>query len=171
MRITRIETRRYELPLDPPFRAAWDPTPRERFPATLVIVHTDEGLSGYASGDELPDAPLLARLLSGVDPLRTAVVDEICRTVDVHGGRPWTVEVAVWDLGGRALGQPLWRLLGGRSERLLAYASSGERVDPDERVRRVRELQARGVRAVKIRLHARATGARTSRLSRRCGLP
>ena len=42
----------------------------------------------------------------------------ICETVDFHGGRPWAVEVACWDLVGRALGEPLWRLLGGRRERL-----------------------------------------------------
>ncbi len=153
MRITGIETRRYALPLDPPFAAAWDPIPREELAATLVLVHTDEGLTGYASGDDLPDAPLLAKVLSGLDPLRTEVVREMCETVDFHGGRPWTAEVAVWDLVGRILEQPLWRLLGGRSERLVAYASSGELVDPDERARRVVELRDRGVRAVKIRFH------------------
>jgi D-galactarolactone cycloisomerase len=153
VRIARIETRRYELPLDPPFRAAWDPVARECLAATLVIVHTDEGLSGFASGDDLPDASLLERLLSGVDPLRTELVREVCETVDFHGGRPWTVEVAVWDLVGRALGQPLWKLLGGRSDRLAAYASSGELVDPDERARRVVALRERGVRAVKVRFH------------------
>lgn len=153
MRITSIETRRYALPLDPPFRPAWDPVPREALGATLVLVHTDEGLTGCASGDDLPDAELLDRLLAGVDPLRTEVVREICETVDFHGGRPWTAEVAVWDLVGRALDQPLWRLLGGRSDRLVAYASSGELVDPDERARRVVALRDRGVRAVKIRFH------------------
>lgn len=153
MRITRIETRRYALPLDPPFRAAWDPAPRESFAATVVLVHTDEGLTGCASGDDLPDAELLERLLAGVDPFRTEVVRELCETVDFHGGRPWTAEVAVWDLVGRALGQPLWRLLGGRSDRLYAYASSGEVVDPDERVRRVVALRERGIRAVKLRFH------------------
>jgi L-alanine-DL-glutamate epimerase-like enolase superfamily enzyme len=153
MRITRIETRRYALPLDPPFRAAWDPVPRETLAATVVLVHTDEGLTGCASGDELPDAALLERLLVGVDPLRTEVVRELCETVDFHGGRPWTAEVAVWDLVGKSLGQPLWRLLGGRSERLVAYASSGELVDPDERARRVVALRDRGVRAVKLRFH------------------
>ena len=52
-----------------------------------------------------------------------------------------------------ALGEPLWRLLGGRSERLLAYASSGELVAPDERARRVAALRDAGVRAVKLRFH------------------
>lgn len=153
MRIAGLEVRRYALPLDPPFRAAWDPVPRAALEASLVLVRSDDGLTGYASGDNLPDAALLERLLVGLDPLRTEVVRELCETVDFHGGRPWTVEVAVWDLAARALDVPLWRLLGGRSERLLAYASSGELADEDERARRVVDLRDSGVKAVKLRFH------------------
>jgi D-galactarolactone cycloisomerase len=153
VRIAAIEVRRYAFPLDPPFRAAWDPAPRETAEATLVVVRSDVGLEGYASGDSLPDAALLERLLAGLDPLRPEVVREVCETVDFHGGRPWTAEVATWDLAGRALGEPLWRLLGGRSERLLAYASSGEPVDAGERARRVAALSERGVKAAKLRFH------------------
>jgi D-galactarolactone cycloisomerase len=150
--ITGVEVRRYALDLDPPFRAAWDPVERATIVASLVIVRSDDGTVGYASGDELPDAAVLERLLVGLDPRRTEVVRDICESVDFHGGRPWTVEVAIWDLVGRALGEPLWRLLGGRSERLLAYASSGERADAAERSRRVAALRDRGLRAVKLRL-------------------
>jgi D-galactarolactone cycloisomerase len=118
-----------------------------------VIVRSDEGVTGYASGDDVPDVALLERLLVGVDALRTEAIREIFETVDFHGGRPWTVEVAIWDLVGRSLGQPLWRLLGGRSERLLAYASSAEPVVAEERARRVAALRDGGVRAVKLRFH------------------
>jgi L-alanine-DL-glutamate epimerase-like enolase superfamily enzyme len=154
MRISGLETREYAFPLDPPFLAAWDPVPRTQQEATLVIVHTDEGLSGYASGDGLRDRELLERLLVGIDPLRTELVREICETVDFHGARPWIAEVAVWDLVGRALDTPCWQLLGGRSDRLSAYASSGESVDAEERVRRCLALQRAGVRAAKIRFSA-----------------
>jgi D-galactarolactone cycloisomerase len=153
VRIAAIEVRRYAFPLDPPFRAAWDPVPRRAAEASVVIVHSDHELAGYASGDHLPDAEVLETLLVGLDPLRTEVVREVCETVDFHGGRPWTAEVAVWDLAARSLGQPLWRLLGGRSERMLAYASTGELTDPEERVRRVAALRDRGVKAVKLRFH------------------
>ena len=154
MRIAAVETRRYRFPFEPPLEAAWDPHPRTYQDATIVVVRSDDGVEGYASGDALPDEQLLAALLAGVDPARTEVVREVCETVDFHGGRPWTVEVAVWDLLGRSLGEPCWRLLGGRSERILAYASSAERVAPDERVARCRRLRDAGLRAVKIRLDA-----------------
>ena len=124
MRIASVETRRYRFPFEPPLRVAWDPVPRAAQEATVVIVRSDDGLEGYASGDALPDRELLERLLVGVDPQRTEVVHELCETVDFHHARPWTVEAAVWDLVGRALDTPCRRLLGGRSERLLAYASN-----------------------------------------------
>ena len=153
MRIASVEVRRYARPLDPPFHAAWDPVPRTVAEAELCIVRDADGRAGYASGDRLPDAALLAGLLVGLDPRRTEVVRELCETVDFHGGRPWIAEVAVWDLAARALGEPLWRLLGGRADRLLAYASSGELVTPAERARRVAALRDAGVRAVKLRFH------------------
>jgi D-galactarolactone cycloisomerase len=153
VRIEHIETRSYEVPLDPPFRAAWDPVPRDRLREKIVVVHADDGSVGMASGAPLPDADVLSRFLMGVDPRRTEVVRGICETVDFHGGRPWAVEVAVWDLVGRSLGEPLWRLLGGRSDSLIAYASSGERVSTEERVARVKTMLADGIRAVKLRFH------------------
>jgi L-alanine-DL-glutamate epimerase-like enolase superfamily enzyme len=153
VRIVDLEARRYSFPLDPPFLAAWDPEPRTTTDATVAIVRADDGSQGMASGDHLPDVERLRSLLVGLDPLRTEVVREICETVDVHGGRPWIAEVAVWDLVGHSLGRPLWQLLGGRSDRLLAYASTGELVEPEERMRRTKELVVRGFRAVKIRLH------------------
>ncbi len=152
MRIAGIETRTYLLPLDPPVRVAWDPEPRTALEATLTIVRADDGSQGYASGAPLPDRALLERLLAGVEPSQTDAVREICRTVDFHGGRPWACEVAVWDLVGRTAGRPLRELLGGRSERITAYASTCEAVSREERVRRCAALRDAGWRAVKLRL-------------------
>ncbi len=153
MRITAVEARTYRIPWDPPLRAAWDPVPRAHQDACVVSVHTDEGLSGHASGDFLPDRALVERFLVGLDPLRTEVVREVIDTIDFHGGRPWTAEVAVWDLVGKAAGLPLHRLLGGRHETLLAYASNAERLAPAERAERIAAQAAAGIRAFKIRFH------------------
>jgi len=154
VRIASIETRAYRYPLDPPFSAAWDPEPRRHQDATVVIVRSDEGIEGYASGDALPDRELLERLLVGRDVEGTGEIHGILETVDLHHGRNWILEVAVWDLLGRARGEPLWRLLGGERDRIRAYASTGELVSADERVRRCIELRDTGVRAVKLRLHS-----------------
>ena len=154
MRIASIETRRYRYPLDPPFAAAWDPVPRTHHDATIVIVRSDEGVEGYASGDGVPDRELVERLLLGADPADAATVHGVLDTVDFHHGRNWIVEVATWDLIARARDEPLWRVLGGERDRILAYASSGELVPADERVRRCVGLRDAGVKAVKLRLHS-----------------
>jgi len=154
VKIASIETRHYRCALEPPFAAAWDPVPRTHQDATIVVVATDDGNAGYASGDAVPDRELLDRLLGGVDAAETDTVHEILETVDLHHGRNWIVEVAVWDLLARARGEPLWRMLGADRDRIAAYASTGELVDPDERVRRCRALRDAGVQAAKIRLHS-----------------
>src|SRR3990172_7088631 len=153
MQIASIETRVYRYPLDPPFRAAWDPEPRTHQDATIVVVRSADGVEGYASGDALPDPALLKQLPVGRE-LEPDDVHGILETVDFHHGRNWTLEVAVWDLLGRTQGEPLWRLLGGSNARIGAYASSGEFVSPDERVGRCLALRDAGVRAVKLRLHS-----------------
>ncbi|MGH3137714.1 MAG: mandelate racemase/muconate lactonizing enzyme family protein [Gaiellaceae bacterium] len=153
MRIISIETRVYRYPLDPPFRAAWDPNPRTHQDATIVTVRSDDGIEGYASGDALPDRDLLERLLVGRE-LEPEDVHGILETVDFHHSRNWILELAVWDLVGRTRSEPLWRLLGGSKDRIGAYASSGELVSPDERVRRCLALRDAGVRAVKLRFHS-----------------
>ena len=152
MPITAIETRTYRYPLEPPFRAAWDPQPRTHQDATVVLVSTDDGVTGIASGgDGLPDRALLEHLLAGVDVRRTDVVGEVCATVDFHGGRPWAVEVAAWDALGKLVDAPVSHLLGARHERLRAYASTGETVAVEERVERCLQLVERGIGAVKLR--------------------
>jgi L-alanine-DL-glutamate epimerase-like enolase superfamily enzyme len=151
VRIATVETRRYRHPIDPPLNAAWDPEPRRFQDATVVTVTSDDGVTGHASGDSLPDVALLEQLVTGVDPFRTELVRDLCETCDFHGARPWTLEVAVWDLVGRALDQPLWRLLGGRSERIAAYASAAHMVDAGERARRAVALRDAGIGAIKLR--------------------
>ncbi len=153
MRLASIETRVYRYPLDPPLLAAWDPEPRTHQNATIVTVRSDDGVEGYASGDALPDRELLERLLVGRE-LEPAEMHGILETVDFHHGRNWTLEIAVWDLLGRMRREPLWKLLGGEKARIGAYASSGELVSPEERVRRCMALRDAGVRAVKLRLHS-----------------
>jgi L-alanine-DL-glutamate epimerase-like enolase superfamily enzyme len=62
------------------------------------------------------------------------------------------VDIALWDLKGKALGQPIWQLLGGRvRERIPVYASSLRRdMAPKEEAERVASFVARGYRAYKL---------------------
>jgi len=152
MRITAITTEQLVLGLDPPFHAAWDPVPRTSFEATLVRVHTDEGLVGVASGDRLDGLGPYAGLFVGEDPLRLARHARTLETIELHAGRPWALEAALWDLAGQALGVPCATLLGGACDRLPAYASLGELRGPRERADDVAALRQAGFRAVKVRI-------------------
>jgi len=63
------------------------------------------------------------------------------------------VEVACWDLVGKACGQPVYKLLGGRArERLPAYANGwyGGARTPDDYADKAREVVSRGYRAMKF---------------------
>ncbi|MFV1962853.1 MAG: mandelate racemase/muconate lactonizing enzyme family protein, partial [Acidimicrobiia bacterium] len=153
MKITHIETRGYSMPLDPAFNAAWDPRPRDRFEETIVIVETDSGIRGYAGGASVPDLELLEPLLVGTDLDDTTRILRTLQTVDFHGGRNWTVEVAVFDALARASEKPLWELLGGNRLSFPAYASTGERLDVSARVERTLQWRERGIRAIKLRFN------------------
>ncbi len=152
MKITAITTERLRLPLDPPFPAAWDPVPREAVAATLVRVHTDEGLTGVASGDTMDGFEPFAHLFVGEDPLRLARHARTLETMSFHAGRFWPVEAALWDLAGQALGVPVARLLGGAGDRVPAYASCGVLLGPAERAEAALALREHGFRALKLRI-------------------
>jgi galactonate dehydratase len=63
------------------------------------------------------------------------------------------IEVACWDIIGKALGQPVWRLLGGRChEKIKAYANAWYTVErtPEEFAKRVRVVLDKGYKALKV---------------------
>ena len=152
MKITAIDVVRLRLPLDPPFLAAWDPVPRTAFDATLTRVHTDEGITGYGSGDTMDGFEGYAELFVGRDPLLIARHVRTLETIAFHAGRYWPLEAALWDIAGKAFGQPVATLLGGALSELPCYASFGEARGPADRAEAVLAAREAGFRAVKIRI-------------------
>lgn len=152
MKITAVRLRRLSCPLDPPFRAAWDPEPRRAFDATLVLVETDEGLVGVGSGDTMDGFERYEHLFVGEDPLAIERHVRVLETITFHAGRYWPLEAALWDLAGKAENVPAARLLGGAAARLPAYASCGEQKPPAERVESALALREEGFGALKLRI-------------------
>lgn len=152
MKITAIELTHLRLPLDPPFPAAWDPDPRTSFDATLVEVHTDEGLTGVGSGDAMVGFAEHAHRFIGEDPTAIARHVRTLETISYHGGRCWPLEAALWDLVGQACGQPVSVLFGGAADRVPAYASCGTRREPAEMAEVALARRAEGFRAMKLRI-------------------
>jgi D-galactarolactone cycloisomerase len=152
VKIAAITIERLRLPLSPPFHAAWDPDPRTHFDATLVRVHTDEGVTGIGSGDTMDGFQAFEHLFIGRDPLALAAHARTLETISFHAGRYWPVEAALWDLAGKALGVPVAGLLGGARDRIPAYASLGELRSPQQRAEDAETLVATGFVAVKVRV-------------------
>ena len=129
---------------------------------TLVVVHTDEGLTGVGSvftSDALVRAAiaLLEPLWRGEHALEPQRVSEKLHQHTFWTGRGGSVthaisgiDIALWDILGQATGQPVGRLLGGRyRERVAPYASL--LMEEPARMRdRLLEVKAQGFRAFKI---------------------
>lgn len=149
--ITRIEISHHRLPLDPPFPAAWDPQPRTHFPATVVRVYDDAGHVGVGSGDAMYGFSDYESYFLGEDPLDLDRHGAVLANIDFHAGRPWPLDVALWDLAGQIADQPTWYMVGGRDRRVRAYASSGVCRAADDMVDVARRVHDHGFAALKLR--------------------
>ncbi|HEX6386494.1 MAG TPA: mandelate racemase/muconate lactonizing enzyme family protein [Anaerolineae bacterium] len=152
-KIDAIEINYYRLPLDPPFRAAWDPQPRASHTSTIVRVRAGD-CEGVGSGDTMLGFAGHESLFLGRSPFAIERHVRLLDNLQFHYGRMWPLEVALWDLMGKISGRPLWQLLGGRSRQVRLYASTGERQDPAERAESARQLRDQGFPALKLRFHA-----------------
>ena len=152
-RIRSIEISHHRLAFEPPFRASWDSEPRTHFDATLVRVATESGLVGYGSGDKMVGFAGHEELFIGEDPLALERHYRVLSHIDFHYGRCWPLDLALWDLAGKIAGLPCWKLLGGLSNRLRAYASSGVLRDSSGMADQAERYLAQGFRAMKVRFH------------------
>lgn len=153
MKIVNIRVDRLCRDLDPPFNAAWDPTPRTGFGADVVLVETDEGLTGVGGGDSMAGFGDFEHLFLGNDPFEISRHSRVLETIAFHAKRYWPLEAALWDIIGKACGQPVARLFGGSEDRLPVYASCGELKSPPERAETALALREEGFRAMKIRVN------------------
>jgi L-alanine-DL-glutamate epimerase-like enolase superfamily enzyme len=151
--IRAIEITRHRLEFDPPFNASWDTQPRKFWDAAIVRVHTDAGLTGIGSGDMMLGFEGHEDLFVGHDALAIERHWRIINNINFHWGRCWPLDIALWDLAGKITGQPCWRLLGGLSDRVRAYASSGSLKTPDGLADTAQRFLAQGFSAMKIRFH------------------
>ena len=152
-KIAAIEISHHRLPLDPPFRASWDTKPRVHFDATVVRVRTDTGLEGVGSGDLMVGFAGHENLFIGRDPLAIERHYRVLSHIDFHYGRCWPLDLALWDLAGKITGQPCWKLLGGLSRKVRAYASSGTLRTPTETADVAERMLSEGFPALKLRFH------------------
>jgi galactonate dehydratase len=132
----------------------------------FVRLTTDTGLTGIGEASLEWQEKTVQTLIHewvedrvvGVDPFDIeAGIGRLIR--DQYQGGPTIltaisgVEVALWDIVGKAFGQPVYKLLGGRArENLPAYANGwyGGASTPEQYAERARDVVARGYRAMKF---------------------
>ena len=150
-KIERIVITHHQLPLDPPFTPAWDTQPRRKFPTTIVRVFDADGRMGVGSGDVMYGFSDFEYLFLGREADQLEHHNNVLRNIDFHAGRPWPLEIALWDLVGKQRGLPCWRMAGGRSREVAAYASTGVLRGPEATLEQAQRFLAEGFRAIKLR--------------------
>ena len=139
MKIAAIETFDLTCPLERPF--GWSQGWLDQRSTTLVKVTTDDGLVGWGEGAaaSLIDG-LLAPLLIGQDPMdRTGLWERMFHAlyngnnaVGLAGSALSALDIAFWDLAGKATGLPVCALLGGKVRDKVAVYATGLYYTEDE---------------------------------------
>jgi D-arabinonate dehydratase/D-galactarolactone cycloisomerase len=135
--------------------------------STLVQVFTDKGIYGLGemgTGHYLPEAAraicdAISPMLIGQDPFEIEVLQRRLYRLGANWGRRGIamgvisgIEIALWDLKGKALGVPVHSLLGGKQRaRVRAYASGGMAQPLASLEEEVAGYRERGFTAVKVR--------------------
>ena len=181
MKITKIRTRVVQwkgptVPLPPHFCTnPMDAISPMLTPATMGTftfhgwliceIHADNGLVGIGNAAL---APLVSKqvidlhlkpLLIGADPWDTEFLWQHMYRKTMAFGRKGiamvaisAVDIALWDLLGKAAGQPVYRLLGGRTKpKIPVYASRLYSTPLDELARETAKYKQQGYRAMKLR--------------------
>ena len=168
MRITRITAHAAELEYAGRAYAFAGGRSYTHFRTTVACVETDAGMVGYGeacpcgpaympahAGGLVPALEAIAPAVLGSDPRDTAA---IARAMDAalngHAVAKTLVDLACWDLLGKAGGQPLYRLLGGRLVERIPLHRVVPLADADATAAVMDELRARGFGHFQIKLGA-----------------
>lgn len=166
MKITAIEMIPVRVPIDPARAIVGGRGAHMVSPFLLVKVHTDEGLVGlgevsctpvWSGEDQVTAAHLIAAyfapLLLGRDPTEVErLTATLARAV---AGNPFTkagIEIALWDLLGKAAGLPLYRLLGGPVRDFVPTKFSVSGQEPARAAEIAAWAVGQGFRAMKVKV-------------------
>ncbi|MDX1485405.1 MAG: mandelate racemase/muconate lactonizing enzyme family protein [Alphaproteobacteria bacterium] len=168
MEITSVEPILIQVPYEhgAPKPAMGSGEIRTHMDAILVRVETDGGVTGWGEAFGFATTPVtipaireaIAPRAVGRDP---ADIEGLTTTIKrqlqnmMHGGPARfalsALDIALWDIKGKAEGAPIWRLLGGKEkDRVPAYASLLRLIEPDTVARITQEAHARGYKQIKL---------------------
>jgi L-alanine-DL-glutamate epimerase-like enolase superfamily enzyme len=184
MKISNIRSALVLLPASEPLAgAAEDPSATR--PIVTLEVETDAGVAGIGvtyfggalSGTLKSAVDELGALAIGEDPLRVEAVAEKLRAAAGSAGPGGifnlalsALDTALWDIRGKAVGLPLWKLLGGARERVPSYASGAlmRGLALDRLITAAATLKERGWREMKMQLALPAETSPAREVDRVC---
>ncbi len=153
MKITRVAATRVDVPLPGEgLRPAWGPGLVQHAWSNVVVeIHTDAGLTGWAAGPSFVShiEERIAPFMVGKDPFAL----EYHHQVLLNAGGAYFVDIALWDIIGKACSQPLYKLFGADRTRVKAYAATCEVGTPERRAEDALRYLEEGFKAMKLRLH------------------
>ena len=168
MIIAKVETFPLRISFKPGSRsdaAAWGDKDLPAADSLLVKVTTDKGLEGWGeafgfkatTSVKLAIDELIAPLCIGRDATQIApLVLEVQKSLHVFGRNSplmfgiSAVDIALWDIAGKAANAPVYRLLGGGAADLACYASLVRYSDPSLVRANVRRAIDAGFRSLKL---------------------
>src|SRR5215469_4886255 len=168
MKISHIHSQILVLPEADPLANSPE-NPNAARPIVILRMGTDDGIEGIAVtfyGGAMTRSLKaavddLGSLTIGEDPLRLEALIAKLRAAAGGSGPAGmftlalaAIDIALWDIRGKALSQPLWKLLGGARERVATYASGSLRrnLSLDEVVAAAGRLKEKSFREAKMQL-------------------
>ena len=169
MKITGYEAIALNVPEDDPLANMPEEVGRTR-PVVVLRLRTDNDIEGIAvtfyggkmTGSLRVAVEELAAITVGEDPLRTEAIittlqngtGDSCGPGGIFTLALSAIDIALWDIKGKALEQPLWKLLGGHRDRVATYASGSLRrgLTDDQAQQAARILVQKGFREMKTQM-------------------
>lgn len=162
MKITQVRTFNVSFKLKKPLTVS--KMTREKSSNTIVKIETDEGIEGFGeatfahffAGETQDSAKstidkCLATALIGMDPMNIlSLVDEMNRVIAGNPFAKAAVEMALWDIKGKALNVPVYSLLGGFRRKSIPVAHSISTAMVSEMVEQALEHVHQGFKTLKI---------------------
>lgn len=123
----------------------------------VAVVHTDEGIDGVVAmrSRDLRDIihlwPQARTALEGTDAWDRARLDDLMRVKFMWPMRARAIlDYALWDIAGKALGMPVYKLLGATREKVLAYGSTVHHDTDEKFIDTVLHCKELGFKAIKL---------------------
>ncbi len=169
MKISRVTGYQVDLPMKEG-SYSWSSQSFSAFDSTVVIIETDSGVIG--SGETCPLGPAYLPAFAegaraGIEQMGPGLIGEdptqvmrINATMDgLLKGHPYAksaIDMACWDLWGKATSQPVYALLGGLMQDKVQLFKVVTRQDVDSMVRKINEYQDQGFTQFQMKVGAQA---------------